>query len=100
MRVNQTDPIPAVASEQRTAGHRVEARPVQSAVGPAAHLEIARPDGTNVVVQIQNDNRVVYRFIDTSTGKLIEQIPSQEMVNFANAIAKALPSLIKSELQK
>jgi len=97
MRVNSTDPIPTGQPEPRKAEHRVEPRPTQPAVGPAAHLETAHPDATSVLVEIQKDNMVVYRFIDSSTGKVIQQIPSQEMINFSRSIDEALSSKRKPE---
>jgi len=88
MRVNPTDSIPAVAPEAKSAEHRAEPRPAEPVVSPAAQPMAA--DETSVVVEIQKGNEVVYRFVDNSTGKLIEQIPSQQMLNFSSAIEKAL----------
>jgi hypothetical protein len=100
MRVNPTDSIPAVAPESKSAERRVEPRPGETAVGHAAQSKPVPTDGTSVVVEIQRNNEAVYKFIDKSTGKLIEQIPSQQMLNFSNAIEKALPSLRKPESKK
>jgi len=66
----------------------------------AKHQDPGPSETTSVIVEIQKGNKVVYKFIDGSNGNLIEQIPSQAMVNFSDAIDTALPSLRKSESQK
>lgn len=42
---------------------------------------------TNVVVEMQKGNILVYKFIDEASGKLIEQIPSEGMLKISEAIA-------------
>jgi len=42
---------------------------------------------TNVVVEMQKGNILVYKFIDESNGQLIQQIPSEGMLKISEAIA-------------
>jgi len=98
MQINPTDPVPAVAVPANT--HAQDPRPKKPAPDAAHQPEAARTDTTNIVVEIQKNNEVIYKFVDASSGKLIEQIPSEQMINFANAVANAFPSLNKPEGQK
>jgi len=100
MRVNPTDSIPAVAPEPHSTEHKVEHRTAQPTAEPETPVQPAHIEATSVVVEIQKGNEAVYRFVDASTGRLIEQIPSQQMLNFAKAIEQALPPLNKPEGQK
>ena len=38
---------------------------------------------TNVLVEMQPGNIVVYKFVDQASGRLIEQIPSEQMLNLS-----------------
>ena len=38
---------------------------------------------TNVLVEMQPGNIVVYKFIDEASGRLIQQIPSEQMLNLS-----------------
>ena len=40
---------------------------------------------TNVLVEMQPGNIVVYKFVDESSGKVIQQIPSEQMLNLSEA---------------
>ena len=40
---------------------------------------------TNVLVEMQPGNIVVYKFIDEASGRLIQQIPSEQMLNLSTA---------------
>jgi len=75
------------------------ASPASPADEPVRHPAPEPVDTTNVIVEMPTTNTVVYQFVDTSSGQLIEQIPSQAMLNFANAIDEALPSLRAQEEQ-
>ena len=41
---------------------------------------------TKVVAEMQPGNIVVYKFVDEASGQLIEQIPSEEMLNLSKAL--------------
>jgi len=50
------------------------------------HVEThAQPEvsPTNVLVEMQPGNVVVYKFIDTASGRLIQQIPSEQMLSLS-----------------
>jgi len=100
MQINPTDPIPTVASEARSSEHVTQHRPTPPVAKHAAHTSSENTDPTNVVVEMQKDEIVVYKFIDKSTGKLVQQIPSQQLINISNAIDDALSSLQKPKEQK
>jgi hypothetical protein len=38
---------------------------------------------TNVLVEMQPGNVVVYKFVDTASGRLIQQIPSEQMLSLS-----------------
>jgi len=81
------------------AGSRPEAREgkparVPAATGPAVkdHVETQpRPEvsSTNVLVEMQPGNIVVYKFIDEASGRLIQQIPAEEMLNLSQPVESA-----------
>ena len=100
MRINPTDFVPALAPEPSDSPRQVLPRPVQPPSEAVHRPEPAHTDATSVVVEMQRDNTVVYKFIDTTNGKVIQQILSQDMVNFSQAIDQALPALRKTEGQK
>jgi hypothetical protein len=92
MSIPPINPIPSHGG-----GQPAEARTARAAEGVVRHHTAESLDTTNVVVEMPTTNTVVYKIVDTSTGQLIEQIPSQAMLNFANAVDQALPSLRKQE---
>src|SRR4051794_5544089 len=51
---------------------------------------------TNILVEMQPGNIVVYKFVDESSGKVIQQIPSEQMLN----LSQAIESNEKSKKQK
>jgi len=44
---------------------------------------------TNVLVEMQPGNIVVYKFIDEASGRLIQQIPAEEMLNLSQPVESA-----------
>ena len=53
------------------------------------HVEVhAKPaiSPTNVLVEMQPGNIVVYKFVDESSGNVIQQLPSEQMLNLSQAI--------------
>jgi hypothetical protein len=76
-------------------GARPEAREVKpvsaSAAAPAVkdHVETQpKPEvsSTNVLVEMQPGNIVVYKFIDEASGRLIQQIPAEAMLNLSQPV--------------
>jgi uncharacterized FlaG/YvyC family protein len=86
MRIDGPSPVPF-------AGPRPEVReakpaPVHKAAAPAIedHVETQqKPEvsSTNVLVEMHPGNIVIYKFIDEASGRLIEQIPSEQMLNLS-----------------
>jgi len=100
MRIDGTTPIPALIPAHEELPQKAAPRPTNPEPKPEVKPEPVRVDNTSVVVEIQNSNTYVYKFVDSSTGQLIEQIPSQQLLNMASAIEASLPSLIKAEGKK
>lgn len=92
MRIDGVSPI-------SPAGSRPEPRVVKPVPGPAAvapdvkdHVETqSKPavSSTNVVVEMQPGNIVIYKFIDEASGRLIQQIPAEEMLNLSQPVESA-----------
>lgn len=87
MRIDGPSPIPAVPQSAAR-----EARPVPAPQAKAPvvkdHVEVQPTpavDPTNVLVEMQPGNIVVYKFVDQASGRLIEQIPSEQMLNIAKS---------------
>jgi uncharacterized FlaG/YvyC family protein len=88
MRIDGINPSPP---HSEPAAPEATTKPVHQAAAPAVqdHLEIQpkpKVDPTNVLVEIQPGNIVVYKFIDEANGQVIQQIPSEQMLNLAAAI--------------
>ena len=88
MRIDGSSPIPAAIPQSvaREAKPNPAPRPAASVVHD--HVEThSRPaiNSTNVVVEMQPGNIVVYKFIDEASGRLIQQIPSEQMLSLAEA---------------
>ena len=95
MRIDATNLVP---------GANVE--PAAAPVKPKEHVSAPKDevvhkqvnlDSTNVVVEMQKGNVLVYKFIDEASGQLIQQIPSEQMLNFSDAVAAALPAIARNE---
>ena len=63
------------------------ARKVQHAAAASAapkdkveHIQLDPPT-TNVVVEMERNNTLVFKFIDEKTGKVIQQFPPEQMVH-------------------
>ena len=92
MRIDGSSPV-------LPAGSRPQAREVKPVRVPAAavpavrdHVETQpKPEvsSTNVLVEMQPGNIVVYKFIDEASGRLIQQIPAEAMLNFSQPVESA-----------
>jgi len=100
MRINATNPAPGLTAEPLGSGRRTDPRPALPQDEVVRRPVPVHADTTSVVVEMQRDNTVVYKFIDGSSGQLIQQIPSQQMINFADAVEAALPALRKAQGQE
>ena len=81
-----------------SAGFQPVARQAQSASVPEAaalvkdHVEVRqKPESssTSVVVEMQPGNIVIYKFIDEASGRLVQQIPSEQMLNLSQSVEAA-----------
>ena len=83
MRIDGSSPVPP-------ANPRFEAPQVRPARAPAAAVKDRvethqKPEvsPTSVLVEMQPGNIVVYKFIDEPSGRLIQQIPSEQMLKLS-----------------
>ncbi len=72
---------------------RVSASPSAGAATAAPKDELIQQpaDSTDVVVEIQKGNILVFKFIDQASGRVIEQIPSQGMLEVAQSVEAGEP---------
>jgi len=88
MRIDSVNPIPPTVAEHLALDPAV--KPVPN-VTPAVqdYLDVKQKhsaNSTSVLVEIKPGNIVVYKFIDETNGQVIQQIPSAQMLNLADAI--------------
>jgi hypothetical protein len=88
MRIEGVNPVLPV-----DAGHVVQQNgtdPAPKAVAVVQdQLEVRqKPEvpSTSVLVEMQPGNIVVYKFIDEASGQLIQQIPSEQMLNLSENV--------------
>jgi len=86
MRIDGPNPIPPAQPVSRD----VQKHPAPEAKAPAVkdHVEVQPTPAvspTNVLVEMQPGNIVVYKFVDESSGKVIQQIPSEQMLSMSEA---------------
>jgi len=92
MRIDGSSPVLPAGSQSQAR----EVRPVRvpAAAAPAVkdHVETQpKPqiNSTNVLVEMQPGNIVVYKFIDEASGRLIQQIPAEAMLNLSQPVESA-----------
>jgi hypothetical protein len=95
MRIDGTSPVPP-------AGPRFEAPQVRPTRTPAAAVKDrvemqpkAEVSPTSVLVEMQPGNIVVYKFIDEASGRLIQQIPAEQMLNLSRIVEAKTGSAAK-----
>jgi len=81
-------PSPVFPAGSRPEVREAKPAPVQKAAAPAIkdHVETQQnPEvsSTNVLVEMHPGNIVIYKFIDEASGRLIQQIPSEQMLNLS-----------------
>lgn len=94
MRIDGPNPIPATvprptAPEPKAApAHAAKAAVVKAAMVKDRLDVQPKPevDTTNVLVEMQPGNIVVYKFIDEASGRLIQQIPSEQMLKISENV--------------
>jgi len=86
MRIDSTSPILPAGPIPAITGVRSVSTSGATAPVVTDHVEIQPKPAvnlTNVVVEMQPGNIVVYKFIDEASGQMIQQIPSQQMLNLS-----------------
>jgi uncharacterized FlaG/YvyC family protein len=99
MRIDGPNPVPPAVSQP--VARDAQKHPAPEAKTPVVTDQVevhAKPavSPTNVLVEMQPGNIVVYKFVDESSGKVIQQIPSEQMLN----LSEAVESNEKSKKQK
>jgi uncharacterized FlaG/YvyC family protein len=89
MRIDGSNPVPPAVAQ--AAVRDAQKHPAPEAKTPEVkdHVEVQPQhvvSPTNVLVEMQPGNIVVYKFVDESSGKVIQQIPSEQMLNLSEAV--------------
>ena len=81
MHINGPNPITAAALEAVVPDKRVHSAPPVPV--PKDRLVEQSHDlkTTNVVVELQRNNTLVFKFIDETTGKVIQEFPPEHMLH-------------------
>lgn len=87
MRIDGPSPVPPDGPRIQTR----EPRPVPApAAAPIKDQVETQPkpevSATSVLVEMQPGNIVVYKFVDEASGQLIQQIPSEQMLNLSRIV--------------
>ena len=82
MNINGSNPAHAVEPEPAVIEKKVQHAAAASAA-PKDKVERVQldPRSTNVVVEMERNNTLVFKFIDEKTGKVIQQFPPEQMVH-------------------
>ncbi|MGA9811415.1 MAG: hypothetical protein WBQ64_01480 [Terriglobales bacterium] len=84
MRIDGSSPVPPDGPRIQTREPKPvpppAAAPIKDQVETQPKPEVSP---TNVLVEMQPGNIVVYKFIDEASGRLIQQIPSEQMLNLS-----------------
>jgi hypothetical protein len=89
MRIDGPSPIPPAGSEPLAREVKPHPAPEAAPAVVKDHLDTQpRPEvnSTNVLVEMQPGNIVIYKFIDQASGRLIQQIPSEQMLNLSEPV--------------
>src|SRR5689334_15824744 len=87
MRIDGPSPVPPAVSRPEVSEGKPA--PARQAAAPAIKDRVEthqKPvvSPTNVLVEMQPGNIVVYKFIDEASGRLIQQIPSEQMLSLSS----------------
>jgi hypothetical protein len=86
MRIDGTSPIRPAVSEPVVREPKGTPVPAAAASDVKDHVDtqpVPAANPTNVLVEMQPGNIVVYKFIDEASGRLIQQIPSEQMLQLS-----------------
>jgi len=86
MRIDGSSPVPP-ADPLFEAPQALPARTPAAAVKDRVETH-QKPEisPTSVLVEMQPGNIVVYKFIDEASGRLIQQIPSEQLLNLSKIV--------------
>jgi hypothetical protein len=99
MRIDGPNPVPPAVAQPAARVAKEQPAPATKAPVVKDHVEVQPKSAvspTNVLVEMQPGNIVVYKFVDESSGKVIQQIPSEQMLS----LSEAVDSNEKSKKQK
>jgi uncharacterized FlaG/YvyC family protein len=97
MRIDGPNPVTPAVAQQVARVAKEQPAPTAKAHVVKDHVEVQpKVNPTNVLVEMQPGNIVVYKFVDESSGKVIQQIPSEQMLS----LSEAVESNEKSKKQK
>lgn len=83
------DPVAGVALTPEI--NAADPRPAQPGAAADASTASAQPPISaprEVNLAVEDDHKIVYRFVDKETGKLIEQVPPEELLRVMRNIAE------------
>lgn len=86
MRIDAVSPIPSALPQSVARETRPMPAPRPAAPVVKDQMEMQptpRTNPTNVLVEMQPGNIVVYKFIDEASGRLIQQIPSEQLLSLS-----------------
>jgi len=83
MRIDGINPIPSAFFNPAAKPAKTTPAPAVPFVKDRVETQQSKPNSMNVLVEMQPGNVVVYKFIDEASGRLIQQIPSEQMMNLA-----------------
>ncbi len=87
MRIDGSQPAPLpqepASAEGKTDRAMAEARP---SIKDEVVQHLPGSGTVNVVIEMQQGNVLVYKFIDGSSGQLIQQIPAEQMLKLSAAV--------------
>jgi uncharacterized FlaG/YvyC family protein len=88
MRIDGSQPAPLPPQEPAGTGGKTNRAMAEAR--PAIKDELVQPppdsSSVNVVVEMQQGNVLIYKFIDGASGQLIQQIPSEQMLKLSEAM--------------
>jgi hypothetical protein len=90
-RVSQ--PRSGVASSPRPAAPRVVLEPASASAVHSEHtiiLDIGRTRQWKLCIAFDENRNMIYRFVDSETGDLIQQVPSDEILKVVRTIQQIL----------
>jgi hypothetical protein len=90
MQINGPNARPTPAAEAIVPENKAHSAPV-AAPKDTLDRQYFDPKTTNVVVEIEKNNTLVYKFIDEVTGKVIQEFPPEQMIQQNQTPIDALP---------